>query len=183
MPRQNLISQKSVLNLCTSFMAYITIVPPPCFSHAHDFEVSEDVIDYLSWFKYDGEGRASLLRHGVSFTGFCHRNEVPSNDIAFGLFTYTFERCVNKWCRTLPTTSIHSYDHMLDDFFVLSIIMNVNNSIKNFWNYRKHLMNLLHNFGSDPWILPFKSPKMKLIRNFSGSGLSIFFTYLKILTC
>ncbi len=65
-------------------MTYITISTLECFSHAHDFEVSEDVIDDLSQIKYDGEVRATLLRHRVAFADFFHRNEVPSDDIACG---------------------------------------------------------------------------------------------------
>lgn len=46
---------KSVLNLYTSLMTYIIISTLTCFSHARDLNVSADVIDDLSRFKYDGE--------------------------------------------------------------------------------------------------------------------------------
>jgi len=112
-------------------MTYITTVPPSFFSHADDFEVSKDVLDDFSRFKYDSEGRATLLRHEVAFTGFYHRNEVFSNDIACGLFTYTFQRHVKKWCHTFPTASIHSYDHMLDELFHAFYHYDVKHSRKN----------------------------------------------------
>ena len=96
-------------------MNYITISTPTCFSHAHDFEVSEDVIDDLSQIKYDGEGGATLLRHEVSVAGFCDRNDVPSDDIVCGMFVYTLDGLVDQWCCSLPTTSIHFYDHMIDE--------------------------------------------------------------------
>jgi len=56
-------------------------------------------------------------------------------------------------------------------------------SIKKFWNYGKHLMNLFYNFGNVSEISLFKSKKMKLIGNFSTKDFSIFFTYLKICIC
>jgi len=96
-------------------MTYITILTPTFFSHAHDFEVLEDFIADLSQIKYDSEGQAALLRHGVAFIGFCHRNEVPLDDISCGLFTYTLDGHADQWCHTLPATSIHSYDHMTDE--------------------------------------------------------------------
>jgi len=96
-------------------MTYITISTPTCFSHAHDFEVLEDVIDDLSRIKYDGEGKETLLRHGVAFLGFYERNEVHSDDTACGLFTYMFDGHVDQWCCTLLIASIHSYDHMIEE--------------------------------------------------------------------
>lgn len=96
-------------------MTYITISSPTCFSHAHDFEVLKDVINELSWIKYDGEGGISLLRHGVSFLGFCDRDEATLEDISYGLFAYTFERRIKQWCLTFPTTSIHFFNHMIKD--------------------------------------------------------------------
>jgi len=75
-------------------MTYITIIPLTCFSHLEYFKVSEDVLDDLSQLKYDSEGGAALLRNAIAFVGLCHRDEVPSDNIACGLFAYTFERCV-----------------------------------------------------------------------------------------
>ena len=100
-------------------MTYITISTATFFSHAHNFEASEDVIDDLSQIKYNGEGRVALLRHGVAFLGFCERNEVASDGVACGLFAYMFKGHVEKWCRTLPATSIHSYDQRVNLFFLL----------------------------------------------------------------
>lgn len=94
-------------------MTYITISTLTCFSHAHDFEVLEDVIDDFSCINYDGEGKTTLLRHGVSFLGFCERNESPSEDIACGLFSYMIDEHVDQWCHTFPIEYIHSYDHMI----------------------------------------------------------------------
>lgn len=96
-------------------MTYITISTPTWFSHAHDFQVLEYVIDDLSQINYSDEGRATLLRHEVSFLSFYQRNEVPSNDIACGLFTYMFEGHVDQWCHTLPIASTHLFDHMIGD--------------------------------------------------------------------
>lgn len=78
--------------------------------------MSKDVIDDLSQIKYDGEGIIGLLRHKASFLGLCERNEFYLDDTAYGLFTYMLEMHIKKWCLTLPTTSIHSFNHMIIKF-------------------------------------------------------------------
>jgi len=93
-------------------MTYITISTLTCFSHAFDFDVSVYVIDELSRLKYDGENGTSLLIHEIFFLGFFDKNEVPSNEITCELFPYMFKGCIKQWCHTLPTTSIHSLNHM-----------------------------------------------------------------------
>jgi len=92
-------------------MTYITTLE--CFSHTFDFDVLVDVIDDLSQLKFYGESRKSLLIHIVSLLGFYDRNEVPSDDIAFGLFTFILEGNVKQSCHTFPTTSIHYFEHMI----------------------------------------------------------------------
>lgn len=69
-------------------MTNITIQPPTCLSHGHDFEVSEDLWNDLSRNLYDGEGKATLLVHGVAFMGFGEINEIHEDHIAFSLFTF-----------------------------------------------------------------------------------------------
>lgn len=67
----------------------------------------------MSQIKYNSEGGIALLRQGVAFIGLCERNEVPSDNISCGLFSYTFERHVEQWCHTFPVASIHSFNHMI----------------------------------------------------------------------
>ena len=49
------------------------------------------ILDDLSKYKFNGEGGTTLLKHTIAFASFHDRRDVPSNDIACGLFVFTFE--------------------------------------------------------------------------------------------
>lgn len=78
--------------------------------------MSEDLHNDLSHNTYDGEARETLLNHGVSFMGFCERNEIHEDYISFSLFAFTFQGHALQWCVTFPAASIHFYDQTLGEF-------------------------------------------------------------------
>jgi len=81
-----------------------------CFSNSAYFEVPKIILDDLSRYNFNDEGGTTLFKHIVAFASFCDRHDVPFDDISCGLFTFTFEGRTKKWCQTLLTTSIHSFD-------------------------------------------------------------------------
>lgn len=112
-------SLKSIVNFYTSHIIH-DLCPnwnPTCFSHVVDFGVSVDVIDDLPKYKFSGDNGTTLFRYTISFGGFCHRHDVPSDDITYGLFAFMFKGHVKKWCHSLHATSIHSDDHMFKELF------------------------------------------------------------------
>lgn len=108
---------KSILNFSTSFTTYVKITTPTCFSHTVDFDVSANVINDFLRYKFNGDNGTPLFRHTITFVSFCDRHDVLLDDIVCGLFSFTFEECTKQWCHTLPTTFIHSFDHMIRELW------------------------------------------------------------------
>lgn len=80
-----------------------------------DFDVATSIIDDLSKYMFNGDNGTPFFRHTIACIGFYDRHDAPSDDISCGLFNFTFEENAKQWCDTLPTGSIHSFDHMFKE--------------------------------------------------------------------
>lgn len=103
-------------------MNSIQIITLACFYKFVDFDVLTRIIYDFSKYNFNGKDRTTLFKHTIAFVGFCDMHDVPTDDIAFGLFNFMFEGCAKKWCHTLYATYIHSFDHFFRELFHVFIL-------------------------------------------------------------
>lgn len=84
-----------------------------CFSNISNFKFPVELIDDSSQLKFDGEGNTFIVKHISLFLKFCEYYEINCEYASIKLFTITLEGRVNKWCQTLPSTSIHSFEQLV----------------------------------------------------------------------
>ena len=77
-----------------------------------------DIIHELSNLKFDGRGEITILEHTSHFLEFCDSHKVDREDAPCKLFTFTFKACIKKWYYTFLTTSIHSFEQLVKEFYL-----------------------------------------------------------------
>lgn len=77
-------------------------------------EITYDLLNL----KFDGKGERTILEHTSHFLEYYDSCKVDCEDVACRLFTFTFKACIKQWYCTFPTTSIHSFEQLVKEFYV-----------------------------------------------------------------
>ena len=89
-------------------MAHPKIILSGYFSNISLGKISilDEAIYDLSQLKFDGEDGTSITKHIYDFFKFCEYYKINDEDFSFVTFFLALEGHVNRWCHTLPTSSI-----------------------------------------------------------------------------
>lgn len=79
------------------------------------FLIPNELLYDLSQFKFDGEGDTSIAKHASLFLKFCEHYEIEWKDVACVIFFLILKSWVNQWCHTLPSSSIHYFQHFIKE--------------------------------------------------------------------
>lgn len=90
------------------------IIIPRCFSKYLDLSIPMDFLYNLSQFKIDGKSTTTIFGYAVEFF---FLSGVYSEEILGLLFTLTLDGHAKQGCYSLPTSSITSFDHLVNELY------------------------------------------------------------------
>lgn len=113
----------------------------------------------LSKYKFNGNNTTLLFKNTDTFVGFRDMHDFPSNDIACGLFAFTFEGHAKQWCHTFFTNYIHSFDHMFRELCHAFVLydrkalnkkkLKLRKSLDALENFHDHFLHYCYEFPKD----------------------------------
>lgn len=101
-------------------MAHPRIILLGCFPNLSPGEISipnESLYDF-STLNIDGEGDMSFAKHASLFLKFFEYYEIDYEDVACIFFFLTLDGQASQWRHTLPPTSIHSLNHLIEEIYL-----------------------------------------------------------------
>lgn len=159
-------------------MASSQILTSTCFSRTTNSKVPIGITNDLTNVNFNGEGGTTILEHIAHFLEFCTHNKIHCEDTAYRFFILTFKACIEEWCYTLPTTSIHSFEHIVKELyhacdrhdykFVYKKIMHLRKALDEYTEYfHDHFIHLCYEFYEDDVNWNFMKEKFKFIVHIS----------------
>jgi len=98
-----------------SKMAHTQILLLGHFSNfsLYRFSIPNEPLNHLSQLKFDGDDGTSIAKHISDFLNFYESYKINDEEFSCVVLFLTLEGRDNRWCHTLPPSSIHSLHHFL----------------------------------------------------------------------